>query len=288
MGMNSPTSFSRNPIAGFLEGFVLPMRGLRLLLNTPGLKRVAVLPVLVNMLLWSLCFFGLFWLLWNWDIPDVSWTFFDPVGPWLASAVNTLGEAGKWLLFPVALVVSWFTFTTVGFVVASPFNDILSARLEAALCRPVEQRKTSVLVTTQQTMTSLLDSARLAGRQGSWTLLCLPLLFVPLLGSLPLFVVTAHFTGLSFLDAAMARNNLRDRHKHLGWDRLRWQLLGLGVAMELLFLIPFLGMVVMPAGVCAGTWLYCHLDWKDLMTQSGGSIPPGFIPPDPAVSVEPS
>ena len=55
-------------------------------------------------------------------------------------------------------------------------------------------------------------------------------------------------------------------------------MLGLGMALQLMFAIPFVGLLVMPIGVTAGTILYCHTDWERL-ARNGWQPPDGFVPP---------
>ena len=59
----------------------------------------------------------------------------------------------------------------------------------------------------------------------------------------------------------------------------RFQMLGLGMAMEILFLIPFAGLLMLPVGVTAGTLLYCRIDWTQWLAANKLDRPPGFCPP---------
>jgi uncharacterized protein involved in cysteine biosynthesis len=161
-------------------------------------------------------------------------------------------------------VVAWFAFTTVGFVLSGPFNEILSERLERILCPSDQRRETSLIGTLKQTGQGLISSLRLAARQILWTLICLPLLLLPLAGVVPLFLVTAHFTGLFCLEAALARVPLTEQQRQLARKRLRWPLLGLGTTLQLLLMLPGIGLLILPVGVCAGTWFYCCLDREAL------------------------
>jgi len=116
-------------------------------------------------------------------------------------------------------------------------------------------------------------------RQVFWTVVVLPFIFVPVIGMIPLFVVTAWFSGLGFVDTAMGRNYLRNRHKATALKERRWQVFGLGLAMELLFMIPLVGLLMLPLGVVAGTIIYCQCDWKRLLSEAGLDEPHGFVPP---------
>ena len=59
----------------------------------------------------------------------------------------------------------------------------------------------------------------------------------------------------------------------------RWEIFGMGVAMELLFMIPFAGLLLLPLGVTAGTMIYCGADWHALLAGSTRPTPANYHPP---------
>lgn len=279
----------------FKEGFSLPWRGAGLLLRNRKVKRIAILPLVVNLLVYAVALGVFFHLLSQWTVSDVAWSFWWGTGETLSWVANSMGSVLKWVVgIPLALLVSYFTFTTVGMLLASPFNDILSERLERVLCEEWTHPPQTWRFMLRSTCWSAFDSLRIVLRQAFLCILCLPLLLIPVVGFLPLFLVCAYYTGLGFLDVGMARNLLRDRHKRPAIREMRWTFFGLGLAMELCFLVPFLGMILMPVGVASGTLLYCRIDWARLFRENGWDYPEGFVPPQlrqgasPAVIVPPA
>ncbi len=265
----------------FTRGLILPFRGMKYLLQNRGLKRFAALPLIVNIVLYCLALAVFFYFLWNWQVSDVSWQFWGPVGGWLAQAVNWMGWAVKLVVAMVALAASFFTFTAVGMVVGSPFNDFLSEKVEMIYTGRTEKLDLPFKFTAKATMLSLFDSLRNSGKQLFFTICTLPFLLVPLVGFVPLFLVGGYFAGFGYLDSAMARNFLRPQQKKLISQKRFWNLLGFGVAMQALFAIPLLGMLLMPVGVVAGTLLYCSEDWDGLLASASMERPAGFLPPKP-------
>ena len=248
---------NRSALAGLARGLLRPGRAAQLLLAEPGLKRYLVMPLIVTgavyLFVWSI----LLYLLWHWDIPDFGpWEFAGWLGPLASRVLNQAAEVSKWLVgIPLVLIISYFTFTTVGMIVASPFNDMLSERVERAIRRSTSAESTTG--TLQATIRSIAHSAWLGGAQAVAVVATLPLLLVPLVGIVPLFVVTAYFTGIGFLDVPAARHGLRHGDRRALVAGRRAELLGLGIAMQLLFWIPFLGLLLLPVGVVAGTLMYC-------------------------------
>jgi CysZ protein len=214
------------------------------------------------------------------DVPDLRCEFWGGFGAWLSGVLSGLGEFLKYLvLLPLLLLAAYLSFTTVGMVLASPWNDLLSERVEDALCgeRPAVEMPWKRRFRAMGL--SLLDSLGIALLQIFFTLLTLPFLLIPVVGAAPMFLVNAYFAGRGFLEAGTARNFLRRRHVRCALRGRRRQILGLGVAMELLFLVPGVGLLMLPLGVTAGTFLYCRIDWESLLRENGLDRPEGFLAP---------
>jgi len=265
-----------------LSGLRLPIQGARLLLRLPQLKRVAILPIIVTFVIYiAVAGIALWWIAhWDWSVGENPWQFWGGFGAWLHGALDQSLEVVKWVLaLPLLLAICYFTFTAVGMVLASPFNDILSERIERAICQ--EQYRPSISWKEQGKLilVSVIDSLTILVRQIGWILVSLPFLIIPYLGFIPLFLVTAYHTGLGFVDVAMARNYLRHRHKKILIQHHRKTLMGIGLAMELLFLIPFMGLFILPLGVAAGTLIYCRFDWETHFKSSRMEAPEKFVCP---------
>lgn len=274
------SSVPRSSAGGdFIAGAKLPLAGLRFLFANRGLKRYAALPLLMNILLYVLVLALLLWLLGRWEIGTVAWDFWGPTGRWLAAAVNWMSWIVKAAVGLVALAVTYFSFTAVGMVIASPFNDLLSEKVEAVYTGTEKSLSLPLRLTLRATLNSVLDSLWTALRQLGWSLLALPFLLVPVIGFAPIFLVGAYFSGLGFIDSAMARNYLRPRHKKLLAEGNFWKIIGFGTIMQALFFIPFAGLLLMPVGVTAGTLFYCDRDWVFLFQKSGMNPPEGFQVP---------
>lgn len=266
-------------VSDFTRGLALPFRGLAHLFAHRGLKRYAVLPLVLNVALYAVALAVFFYFLWNWRIGLVQWDFWGPVGGYLAAAVNWMGWMVKLMVAMVALAASFFTFTGVGMALASPLNDILSEKVEISCCGADDRIDMPFRFTFRAALLSFRDSLGNLVRQLFWTILALPFLIIPLVGFVPLLLVGAYFSGFGYLDCAMARNFLRPRHKKLLSTGNFWEILGFGLAMQVLFAVPLLGMLLMPVGVVAGTLVYCRADWDKLLADAGLPRPEGFVPP---------
>lgn len=245
---------------GLVDGFAMPARAAVLLCRTRGLKRYALLPLLVNLMAYALVVLLAVYLIWNWDLIVPSWEWIPGVGKFLSRIVNWGVAVFKWLLvIPLLMAVCYSTFTAVGMILASPFNDILSERVERLIhgnCRDVPGSSARQLV---RGCRSTLVSLRIVLRQLVIMTLALPLLLIPVIGIVPFFLLTAYFAGVGFLDIPMAANQLDHRQRRVLVAGHQWSILGLGIAIELLFLVPFAAIFVLPLGVIGATMLYCRV-----------------------------
>ena len=238
----------------------MPARAAVLLYRTRGLTRYALLPLLVNLMAYALVVVLAVYLIWNWDLIVPSWEWIPGVGKFLSRIVNWGLAVFKWLLvIPLLMAVCYSTFTAVGMILASPFNDILSERVERLIhgnCRDVPGSSARQLVRVGR---STLVSLRIVLRQLVIMTLALPLLLIPVIGIVPFFLLTAYFAGVGFLDIPMAANQLDYGQRRVLVAGHQWSILGLGIAIELLFLVPFAAIFVLPLGVTGATMLYCRV-----------------------------
>lgn len=264
----------------FRGGFFLPLRAARLLLANRGLKRYAVLPLLVNVFIYLGVFTLAIYTLWNVELEGWHWEFWGETGSRLSTAIDESLFAIKWIVaLPLLFVFSYFTFTIFGMIVASPFNDLLSARVESKMDPSQQRDDLSFFAGLPHMLYCLWEAVIMTSKQLLAMLLVFPLIFIPVVGAIPLLLVTAYFSGRGLVDVAMARNYLRGPHKRALIHSSRAKIFGLGLAMELLFLIPFVGLMVLPIGVAAGTILYCQADWRKLFTDAQLQPPKGFVFP---------
>ena len=271
----------KNACSRFFFGFVLPLRGIRLLWVVPGARYWALLPLFCNIILYGAVFALMIWLLKDWQFFSFSWNFWGEWGARFANWINAGGQVLRWLIgIPLFLFISYFTFAFCGELLASPFNDFLSEKIENHLTGRRDFSST-LRMTGRSVWLSIGSSLRILLRQLFWTGITLPLLFVPFVGQCTWLALNGYFTGIAYLDTAMARNFLEYRHKIAGIRQYRWEICGLGIALTLLFAIPFLGILMFPAGVSGACILYCGIDWREIFARNSLPLPAGFVPPAP-------
>jgi len=248
--MDRPTH--DNPAARFSRGFFYPFRAIKLFRRFPCLLRYIVIPFFINLLVFS-------------SVLYLGLEFFNrTVVPYLPS-----GEAWYWvLLYYTAWVLAvlltavlvFFTFTVVGNLIASPFNDILSERAEE-------------LLTGQKTAESFSlselfrDARRVMGVElkklslfvvGMLLLLLLNLIpgAGPFLYSVAATLFTVFFLAVEYLAYVFERKRYpfaQQRRYVLG---RKFLVMGFGTGVFCALSIPFFQFFCIPLAVLGGTMLW--------------------------------
>jgi len=230
-------------------GFLYLLRGLRLVFSDWRLFRLSVAPFIINTIL-----FIIFFLLFNTIAYYISsWVFEQSTQQWYWALISVVTGIA---LFVVSLLVVLFGFVTVGLVVSSPFNDLLSTAVESKLTGSVEEaemgfsQRAWMMLKTETKKMALFLTCEIA---------LLGLNFVPVVGQAmfvvlnPLFimfVMAYEFSGYTLdrrgYDFAMKRNFV---FSSPGLS------LGFGAAVGLTLFVPLVHFMTMPAAVAGGTML---------------------------------
>lgn len=244
----------RGPRPGrVIHGLLLPLKAAKFLLGRPELLPLVILPALINLVLFGLTALLLIWNLgglvdWLWSKPDIgAWYDWLWLGLWYVAYVLGL---------LLAIVVSYAVVLVVGGVVASPFNDALSARTERLLtgAPPPDGHDESLAA-------GVLRSAASSGFIGlAYLVVMVPILLlnlVPVAGSVAATIiggaVSAFFLSLEYGDPTFERHAYRLRDKT---DTIREHFAlcgGFGLGTSLMLWVPLLNFVCMPVAVVGGT-----------------------------------
>lgn len=218
--------------------------GFRLLLR-PGVRGFMLIPLLGNVLLYSLAAALAFWGL------DLA------LDRWLPAGIDWL----RWLLYPLLalllFVAALFTFTLLANLVLAPFNGLLSERVERALTGSFTGAADEPVWRAMRR--SLRQALRRLGYVGVRMAGVFVLGLVPIVGfiALPLgLLLAAWLLALEFSDNPIG---------NWGWEFTRQRdlmrahragFLGFGLAVMGLSLVPIVNFAVIPAAV-AGMTAYC-------------------------------
>lgn len=238
-----------NPTRG--AGYLL--EGVRLITRR-GLKRFVLLPLLINVLVFS----GAIWY---------GATEFEGLMARLqASVPHWLGWL-QWLLWPLfvlaLLIIVFYSFTLVANLIASPFNGLLAEKTEALLGGRALAEQGDLRRLLRELPGTLLDETRKLLYAILWSLPFLILAFVvPLVGPVIWFLFTAWMLAVQYSDYPMGNHGLKFRAMRAALRRRRLLSLGFGAAAAGLTMIPVVNFIAMPAAVAGATAMWV-MELKD-------------------------
>jgi CysZ protein len=250
---------------GPLAGGADVLRGIGMFLQTPGVRLLGILPVVLAALV-VVALLGLLVVYLD-ELADALTPFADR---WDESS-RTLVRVGAGLALllgsAAVLVVS---FTVIAQIIGQPFYERISDRIEHQLGAPPAGADAPWWRTFPR---ASLESALLLGMTLVTTAPLLVLGLFPVLGQTVVPVLQAAVAGF-FLAVELLAIPLERRGLHLaGRLRFVWrhraQTLGFGITAFLLFLVPLMNVLAMPGAVVGATLLVRRLGGEPSEHRSG-------------------
>ncbi len=242
-------------VGAFTKGISYPFRGVRWL-GRHRLRRHIIIPLLINILLFSLAI--------GWgssQFAELTNTLANKLVGWLPNWLDWLAQSLYWLLWPLfavtILLLTFYSFTLVANLIASPFNSLLSERVEN-LANPDVSRPQPITLWKEVFSAPLTELKKIS----YFILWGLPLL---LLFLIPVINVVAPFIWMAFtawvLVLEYADYPLGNHQIHFGKQRemlreKRLLALGFGAGALILTLIPIVNFLAMPASVIGATLMW--------------------------------
>jgi CysZ protein len=232
-----------NPVSG--ASYLV--QGLKLL-TKPGLRRFVIIPLLINILTFTiLAWIGItqFENLLNWMLPQDSWlNYFRYI---------------LWPLFAIAaILVTFYSFTIVANLVAAPFNGLLAEKVELLLTGKSPSQPTQGIA---QSIWPAMRSELIKLRY--FILRALPLLILFLIPGLNIIapilwtLFGIWYLTLEYADYPMANNGLEFKSQRDSLKQTRLTALGFGGTLTIMMMIPILNFAAMPAAVSGATAMWC-------------------------------
>ncbi len=238
-----------------IHGFFYPFRGLTFLFRHPRLFSCIAIPLTVNTLL-----YGLF--VWFTASRLKGWiNYFLPAGDawyWTVLFYFTAIVVG---LLVILIVV--YTFTIVGSILLSPFNDFLSEKVEFIHTGTGRDEPFRLMAVMKDSLRAVkAELGRLFLYAGGFGILAL-LNLVPPIGTaayailLPPFAL--FFIAWEFFDYSMERHKLTFGLKRKTSFKNGLTFIAFGAGAGLLLMIPIINLATIPVCVTGATLLFCDL-----------------------------
>ncbi|MEN0061653.1 MAG: EI24 domain-containing protein [Myxococcota bacterium] len=262
----APDLARRGAVGRFLTGLTYPLQGFRLVLTHPQLWKYLVAPMFLSLLALLAALYG--------SVRLVG-AFAETVEP-----ANLGQELSFFILSGLAYIVAFALTMVVTYVVANlvavPFNDRLSDKVEQLTLGPLDEPfHLGTLIT--DLLQSVIHSALSLFLWGFVMVGLLVFHLVPVFGNLMSVLGTTLATGFflsrEMMDGAMSRRRLGYFHKlRVLWAN-RALCLGFGMVASGFLWLPGLNILLMPMVVAGGTLMFCHLETRELVPNRDGSGP---------------
>ena len=210
-------------------------------LTCPVLRKYIIAPLCINIVTFSLLFFGTYKLM----------------GSWVQTIINYLPtwlhflEFLMWPLFICAAIgIFFFMFNTIGNLIAAPFNMALAAKVQQLENPNIKQAPQEKIL---QIITSSVHREYLKIRYSLFRMLLLLLLsFIPVINLITPFLwilFNSWIQCIQYCDTAAENRacSFQETLKLLKKNRL--SALFLGLIVYILMFVPFLNLVVIPLAV---------------------------------------
>ena len=244
----------KSPVGHFSRGFFTTFRSLKTLRSYPRLLPYIIIPFLINLAVFTgAVYLGL-------DFFGTTVVEYIPQGEaWYWSVIY-------WLVWIVAVLLTavlvFFTFTVVGNLIASPFNDLLSERTEQVLTGGSNEEPFLMGQFIKDAWATILLEAKKISIFVLIMLLILPLNLLPGFGNTLYTVLavslTLFFLCVEYLGFVMVRKRLFfDEQRRFIMTR-KFLMLGFGTGVMAVLSIPFFQFLCIPLAVIGATRLWCE------------------------------
>ncbi|MEV4185362.1 EI24 domain-containing protein [Streptosporangium canum] len=232
----------------FTDGIGFFLQGVRWVARNPRWWLFGLIPALIVFVLYAVALYFLgtnLGGLAEWATPFAS--------GWGEAARKTLRALVGLLIFGTGLVLSVVTFTAVTLIVGEPFYEKLSEKVEASYGEVPSGHELPLWKSIPR---SVKDSLITLGYVLLFTIPLFFLGFVPVIGQtvVPVLgaLVSGFFLTVELTTLAMERRGMARKNRFALLRRNKASALGFGVLVFLLFLVPLVAVVAMPAAVAGG------------------------------------
>lgn len=229
----------RSPLYHYFNGIRFFLTSLTYVLTTRGVKRHITVPIVLSVVLLVFLIGG--------TLALATWL----AGPAGEGAGAQFGRAiWQIALLVILLVGAYLLFFPLARVLLAPFADKISVRVETLALGEPPPSQFELGAAATDAGRALVEALKMLALQA---VVSLPLLVIPVAGPVLAIAAGVFFNGLGTMDIALGRKRLRLGEKlalarrHLGF------VLGLGTAVYIVALVPFVNLLAIPLGAVAAT-----------------------------------
>ncbi|CAA0081101.1 Sulfate transporter CysZ [BD1-7 clade bacterium] len=224
--------------------FLMLLDGLKLV-TRPGLRRYVMIPLAINLIIFASMF--------SWGI-DLIGQWQQDISAWLPSWLSW----ASYILWPVYALAFWlflsYGFITLTNIIASPFNALLSEKVEGLMGYPTND------VSGLKAFMAMVPKAVMREIQKfvaslKWLILMIVLLFIPGLNVLTI-LISGWLMAIQYLDYPADNHEVPFKRLLNTMGKDRFPAWGFGLSISLVSMIPLANLVIVPAAICGATCLW--------------------------------
>jgi CysZ protein len=235
-------------LSDFYQGLCSALSGF-VLIQRPGVKRYVIIPLLINIALFSLAL----WFIYIWADNGIAATV-----EWLPDWLDWLGWLLWLLLAMLLLIVAFYSFTLVANFIGAPFNGRLAEKIEQQLIGYAPPSSGQVY-TAAGIKNAVISELGKLGYLASRSLPLLILSFIPVIRYLApaLWVLFgAWMLALEYLDYPLGNHGILFAEQRRKLQQRPGLALGFGSVIVIMTFIPVVNFLAMPVAVAGATKLW--------------------------------
>lgn len=246
-GQKTTTGF----VSGFIMGIRLLGRGFRLWVTSPRLMFIGAIPGLITLVLIVAAAVVL-----GFNLDNLSTLLTPFAADWDEGFRTGLRIVVGVALAGAGLLIFVYSYAAITLLIGQPFFEKISERVELSLGGMPHEVEAPILASIAR---GIGESLRILLVTVAIGLGLFVLGFIPLIGTLAAWIIGAvtggWFLALELSTVAFERRGIALKQRRAALGAQRSTTLGFGVAVFLLFLVPFGALVTMPAAAAGATLL---------------------------------
>lgn len=239
----------QNPIASsgmgyFFKGFDL--------IQLKGIRRFVLIPLLINLLFFSVAFYFIYIELEH---------YIAMLTGWLPSWLNWLSSVIWPFAVVTVLIIFSFIFSTAANWLAAPFNGLLSEKIELMLLqnKPLNESAVNGVI-----IDIVKDIPRTLSRELQKLTYYLPraigffilLLILPIVGQVLWFLFVAWMMAIQYKDYPFDNHKIPFSEMKREIQQRKGLTYSFGISVTIFSMLPIVNLIVMPVAICGATALW--------------------------------
>ncbi len=246
-----------------LTGLMAPVNGARFLSKNKGLIKYLAFPFAINSVIFSLFLFYVI----NW-LPGVIGSFLPDLD---GSLIRIVYYTLIILSYALILMISILCFSILGNIIASPFTDILTEKVEKIVMGTFSEETSFSIKDLMRIPWTMLEELKRICFTTFIFIVLLPLNLIPLIGQVLYLSINgatlALFLGLEFFSYSLDRKNYSFKQKLVFVKQKFLVVAGVGISTSILLFIPVINFCVLPLAAVGATLCFCGYEKKGMLKK---------------------